>query len=228
MLAGIFGTDVKSVEEAIALLCAPDPRSRSKEHEGRRLIKEGEFQYFVPTHEKYRAIRNDDDRREYNRIAKANERARKAGKGTMSNGLSMTVKDSQRLSKVSAQPEAEPDSDSKGSPPASGLRGMEFWKLEKDSLRLQRAIQVEEGSQKPNTALLRGHRQRLKAIRNELARRAGPAIKLQAPVASGALTPVAEPASVPLQKAANFGAVDPDRWKELAAEALAALEVKTP
>src|SRR5690348_13980992 len=70
LLAPMLGTTVEDVERAIKWLCAPDPNSRHKEHEGRRMIKEGAYQYFLPTHQIYRSIRNEDDRRLQNREAK--------------------------------------------------------------------------------------------------------------------------------------------------------------
>lgn len=65
------------VEAAIATLEAPDPESRSPEEEGRRLIRTDEHRNWgwrIVNHAKYRAIRNEDDRREQNR--KAQERWR--------------------------------------------------------------------------------------------------------------------------------------------------------
>jgi hypothetical protein len=99
----VIGSDVKAISVAIDTLCGPDEQSRSKDHEGRRLIREGEFQYFVTGHSKYRAMRDESDRREYNRIKKAESRARSASSAvkTMSNGLSI----------VSANTEAEAEAD---------------------------------------------------------------------------------------------------------------------
>ena len=68
LLAAIFGkTTPEEIEDAIQTLCAPDPKSRNKDHDGRRLIREGEFSYFVPTHSHYVNIRNESDRRDYMR-----------------------------------------------------------------------------------------------------------------------------------------------------------------
>lgn len=75
-LADTLGGDVSEIETAIEFLMKPDPNSRHKEHEGSRLIKEGEFQYFLPSWETYQAIRSADDRREYNRL-KQQERRQK-------------------------------------------------------------------------------------------------------------------------------------------------------
>lgn len=76
MLAGVIGEPEKRIVEAIEMLCSPDPNSRSKEYEGRRLLREGQFQYKVVNWDKYNNIHNDDDRKEYNRMAKQAERDR--------------------------------------------------------------------------------------------------------------------------------------------------------
>lgn len=81
-LAHTLGGEVSDIESAITVLTEPDPKSRHKTHEGRRLIREGEFQYFVPSWETYQAIRNADDRREYNRQKQAEYRAKKRSKKT--------------------------------------------------------------------------------------------------------------------------------------------------
>lgn len=69
IMATIFGCQIIEVESCIAKLCEPDPYSRSKEHDGRRLVKEGEFLYFIPTWEKYNQLRNEIARRLQNRDA---------------------------------------------------------------------------------------------------------------------------------------------------------------
>jgi len=79
-LADTLGGEVKEIEEAISFLERPDPESRQKAHGGRRLLKEGEFQYSVPSWEHYQRLKNEADRREYNREAKRRERARKKTK----------------------------------------------------------------------------------------------------------------------------------------------------
>ena len=67
ILATILGCKVEEIDAAIDLLCSEDEKSRSKEEDGRRLIKKTEYSYFVPTYEKYRNIRNENERREYMR-----------------------------------------------------------------------------------------------------------------------------------------------------------------
>ena len=76
-LADTLGGTTEEITRAIEFLTQPDPRSRHKEYEGRRLIKEGEFQYRVPSWESYQRLKSEIDRREYNRMAKQRERDRK-------------------------------------------------------------------------------------------------------------------------------------------------------
>lgn len=80
-LANILGATQLEIEGALDVLTSPDPESRHKEHEGRRLLREGQYQYFVPSWNIYQQIRNETERREYNRQKKAEERAKKRAKG---------------------------------------------------------------------------------------------------------------------------------------------------
>lgn len=66
------GISVERVKTAIANLEAPDPESRSPEQEGRRIMPLDEHRawgWHIVNYGKYRAIRNEDDRREQNRLA---------------------------------------------------------------------------------------------------------------------------------------------------------------
>lgn len=74
LLAFILGESEKDVQAAIDVLCKPDNNSRSKEEKGRRLIQLGQFEYRVVNGAKYREIRNEVERKEQNRVAKARER----------------------------------------------------------------------------------------------------------------------------------------------------------
>lgn len=105
-LAAVIGSTPDRMQAAIDTLCAEDPQSRSKEEHGKRLIREGEFQYIVVNHEKYRSIRNEDDRREYNREAKRRERER-------SKVVKPSVNDSQSCQHLSAHTEADTDTEEK-------------------------------------------------------------------------------------------------------------------
>lgn len=75
-LAAVIGESAKDIEKAIEKLCAPDPTSRNKEHQGRRLVKEGQFQYIVPSHDHYRRICDEDARREYNAMKQREYRSK--------------------------------------------------------------------------------------------------------------------------------------------------------
>jgi len=75
----IIGSTKQEMVDAIEFLCRPDPASRHPESEGRRLVKEGAYQYFLPQFERYQKIKNNDDLREQNRIRQARHRAKKGG-----------------------------------------------------------------------------------------------------------------------------------------------------
>lgn len=75
-LARVIGSPRTNMERAIEFLCKPDSSSTHPEHGGRRLVKEGVFQYFMPQFERYQKIKNNDDLREANRIRQARCRAK--------------------------------------------------------------------------------------------------------------------------------------------------------
>src|SRR5438445_11839030 len=68
---------VGAIDAAIQYVKGVAPNRRHKSHEGRRLIQEGQFQYCIPSWVDYQEIKNEQDRREYNRIKQAEYRARK-------------------------------------------------------------------------------------------------------------------------------------------------------
>lgn len=74
LLEAILGETEEKIQTAIEFLCAPDPRSRTKTEEGRRLVRLGEFDYRVVNGAKYRWIQDEDSRREQNRVAQAKHR----------------------------------------------------------------------------------------------------------------------------------------------------------
>lgn len=79
LLAAIIGSTPERMQAAIDVLCQPDPHSRSKDMDGCRMRRDGEYLYLVVNHERYRKIRNEEDRREYNKIKKREQRARSTG-----------------------------------------------------------------------------------------------------------------------------------------------------
>jgi len=77
LLSAILGMTPERVLTALEYLCSPDARSRNMDYEGRRLIKQGPFQYHVVSHEHYKGIRNEEERRAYNRKKQAESRERR-------------------------------------------------------------------------------------------------------------------------------------------------------
>jgi hypothetical protein len=77
LLAFTLGGREEDVVAALEFLQKPDPQSRSKEEGGRRIIKDGQFQYRIVNWEHYQRIKNAEDKREYNRVKQAEYRAKK-------------------------------------------------------------------------------------------------------------------------------------------------------
>lgn len=77
LIGPILGEQVEAVEKAIEFLCAEDPDSTTKTKDGRRLVKIGTFDYQMVNGAKYRAIRDEEERRQQNREAKRRERLKK-------------------------------------------------------------------------------------------------------------------------------------------------------
>jgi hypothetical protein len=82
-IADEVGLTLEQVQAALVELEAPDPESRSPEENGRRIVRLDEHRAWgwrIVNHAKYRAIRNEDDRREQNRLAQARWRERNQSK----------------------------------------------------------------------------------------------------------------------------------------------------
>jgi len=77
LLAFVLGEKPDVIQKVIDRLCQPDPKSTTPEKNGKRLIKVGQYSYQVVNGAKYMAIRNEEDRRRANRLAKRRERARR-------------------------------------------------------------------------------------------------------------------------------------------------------
>jgi hypothetical protein len=69
--------DPSEIVQALEFLQRPDPRSRSQKEGGRRIVKEGQFQYRLVNWGEYNRIRTEEDRREYNRRKQAEYRAKR-------------------------------------------------------------------------------------------------------------------------------------------------------
>lgn len=76
-LAKLAGVSLEDAETAITKFLAPDPMSRSKEHEGRR-IREADRGWVLLNYAKVRDMRHAETRREQNREAqrRAREKSR--------------------------------------------------------------------------------------------------------------------------------------------------------
>lgn len=80
LLAATFSETVDAINGAIDVLCAPDDASRTPTEDGRRLIPDGErtvegpSQYRVVNGAKYRAMRDEEERRVYLREAQRKHR----------------------------------------------------------------------------------------------------------------------------------------------------------
>ncbi len=75
-MAHIAGVSMEQCQDAIAKLTGPDPYSRTKEHEGRR-IQECDGGWLLLNYLKYREMRDQDERRIQTREAVSRHRARK-------------------------------------------------------------------------------------------------------------------------------------------------------
>ena len=122
IIATVIGMEEASVVRAIETFCAPDQRSRNKAHEGRRLIRSGEFLYKVTGWAMYSKILDEDDRREYFRMKKRESRAR-AKVSTSVKDKSTSVKDKSTIVKPSTHTDTEKtrSTSSSVSAPSSGL-----------------------------------------------------------------------------------------------------------
>lgn len=109
-LADTLGGTMEEIQKAIEYLMSPDPHSRHKEHQGRRLLKEGEFQYFLPSWASYQQIRNEEERREYNRNKQREYRQMKKGKplpGERSYEEAVKRGDQEEADRIAATPFSE-------------------------------------------------------------------------------------------------------------------------
>lgn len=76
-LAQIIGCPEVDIVQAIEYLTSPDPRSRSSEEGGRRLIQIGRYMYQIVNWAYYSELNGDEDQRDYWRKSKAAQRERR-------------------------------------------------------------------------------------------------------------------------------------------------------
>ena len=125
IIAATIGCKLKEVNDAIEYLKSADPHSRSKKHEGRRLIQVAAFLYQVPTYLDYRGIRDGDDRRKYMREYMREYRAKDDVNVNVNQGKP-------RLAHTEAEAEVEADKNITPPNPPKGGTGLwgfdKFWK----------------------------------------------------------------------------------------------------
>lgn len=74
VVAFLIGEPEESISAAIEQFCSPDPKSRTQEHEGRKLIKRGVYLYFVVNGKIYHDIRSEEDKKAFWREEKKKQR----------------------------------------------------------------------------------------------------------------------------------------------------------
>ena len=84
LVAAMLGGTVDEVEKSVEFLLAPDPRSRSQDADGRRLVHLGGMVYEVVNRGQYRQQRDADERKRQNREAQARRR-KKVSEGSSGN-----------------------------------------------------------------------------------------------------------------------------------------------
>lgn len=140
LMAAIFGCEVSLVVEAIRILCEPDPESRSKECDGRRLIHEGQFLYSIPTWSKYNQLRNEEERRAQNREHARAYRKRKAMAASGSESdASGTVRENQDVLSTSTATSSEGEPEREGKPSRPGDVPEDLWQEWLDYRKAKRA-----------------------------------------------------------------------------------------
>jgi hypothetical protein len=76
VVAMVIGCKEKEVIAVLKSFCEPDHASRNKDHQGRKLIKEGEYLYYVTGHERFSKCKDHEGRREYQRNYQRTRRKR--------------------------------------------------------------------------------------------------------------------------------------------------------
>lgn len=115
-LSRFAGIPIEDVEAGLGRLLSPDPHSRTKDYEGRRLA-EVEGGWRLLNHPKYRALLSKEERKEYNRVKQAEHRS-KPKASQVPEEMSMTVNDKSALSAhTEAEAKGDTDTDTKALKP---------------------------------------------------------------------------------------------------------------
>jgi hypothetical protein len=67
IIATVVGCKESEVVKAIEFFCSTDKDSRNPHHDGKKLLPQGQYLYFVTGHQHFNELRNETARREYMR-----------------------------------------------------------------------------------------------------------------------------------------------------------------
>jgi hypothetical protein len=120
-LAARARISIEATERALAKFMAPDPYSRSKDNDGRR-IEEADRGWILLNYQRYRDMRDEEARREYERVRKREQRQREKSQNVPDSPAgSPDVVDSPEVS-AQAEAEAEAEAETDQNIGASRLR----------------------------------------------------------------------------------------------------------
>lgn len=109
-IADEVGLTLEEVKQAVSNLEKADPESRSSELDGSRLEKieeHREWGWRIVNYVKYRMIRDEEERREYNRLRQAEYRAKKKGVTTTVTNVNDMLQMSNKCTNAEAEGKAD-------------------------------------------------------------------------------------------------------------------------
>jgi len=113
-IAEEVGLTVEQVRVALDNLESPDPESRTPDEDGRRIVRTDEHRTWgwrIVNYEKYRAIRNEEDRRAQNKAAQARRRDRVKSADSHDSRLTASARQHRSAASAHAEAEAEAEGD---------------------------------------------------------------------------------------------------------------------
>jgi hypothetical protein len=109
IIGAAIGMDENNVRAVIEKLQQPDPNSRSKKEDGRRIVRTGEFLYEIVNHKEYREMQNVQHRNDYMRKYMSDMRVLQKAQNLLKNEHSTKLLKS--VSNVSGQVDIEVEVD---------------------------------------------------------------------------------------------------------------------
>ncbi len=131
-LADMARLTLEETEKSLEILRSPDPHSRTKDHEGRR-IQDIDGGWFIINHEKWRSKMNADERREYLRIKQQEYRARQ-----------QSVNKRKRKSTLSTHTDADAYTSKEGGANGSRPTSVEDWLVKLEQNPTYKGINVRQ------------------------------------------------------------------------------------